>query len=59
MNGLLKKIKDCKTMPELDGMRLELVTIGRADQEIFKKLQDAFIAKKNQLNRIPRMDRTW
>lgn len=59
MNKLLEKIANCKTMPELDSMRMDLVIAGKQDPETFKTLQSAFIKKKNQLNRIPLRDRTW
>lgn len=59
MKELLTKIKNCSTMPQLDEMRLELVTAGRGNVEVFKTLQSEFIKKKNQLERIPRMERTW
>ena len=59
MKDLITKIKNCSTMPQLDDMRIELVTFGRGNQEVFKALQTEFIKKKNQLERIPRMDRTW
>lgn len=59
MKELIQKIKECKTMPELDDMRLELVTAGSGDQETFKKLQDAFKSQKNKLNRVPLSERTW
>ncbi len=50
-----KRIKECKTMPELDKLRLEIVQ----DKENFTENQKAFIKKKNQLNKIPLKDRTW
>ncbi|CAH1054075.1 hypothetical protein [Paenibacillus pseudetheri] len=59
MEELLKKIKDCNTMPELDAMRLELVKAGKAFPESFQTMQAAFIKKKNQLNRIPLSKREW
>lgn len=57
--GLVEKIKSCKTMPELDRLRLEIVTKGKSDVETFKLLQREFIKKKNQLNRIPLFERDW
>ncbi len=55
MNLLLNKIKECKTMPELDELRLPLVR----DKENFEENQQAFIKKLNKLKRIPLVDRTW
>lgn len=52
---LKEKIESCKTMPQLDALRLEIVQNGPNG---FKKLQTAFIKKKNQLLRIPLRDRT-
>lgn len=59
MEELLKKIKDCNTMPELDSMRLELVKAGKMFPDSFQTMQAAFIKKKNQLNRIPLSQRSW
>ncbi len=59
MNQLIKKIKDCESMPQLDSMRLELVQAGKGNPDMFKALQSEFIKKKNQLERIPLRDRTW
>jgi hypothetical protein len=59
MNELIKKIKSCESMPQLDELRLELVTFGKSEPSSFTKLQDEFRKKKNQLNRIPLFDRTW
>ncbi|WP_340398085.1 hypothetical protein NST50_15365 [Paenibacillus sp. FSL E2-0202] len=59
MEELLKRIKECNTMPELDAMRLELVKAGKAFPESFQTMQQAFIKKKNQLNRIPLSQRSW
>lgn len=59
MEELLNKIKACSTMPELDSMRLELVKAGKEQPENFLTLQETFIKKKNQLNRIPLSQRSW
>lgn len=59
MNKFIKRIEACKTMPELDSLRLELVQAGKENPDSFRTLQDAFVKKKNQLTRIPLRDRTW
>jgi hypothetical protein len=60
---ILKKINDCKTMPELDKLRLESVQeMRKAESEeegSFKVIQNAFKKKKNQLLRVPWEDRDW
>ena len=52
---MLNKIKNCKTMPELDALRLEIVK----DMEHFEANQKAFIKKLNQLKRVPLKERNW
>jgi len=52
---MLDKIKNCKTMPELDALRLEIVK----DMEHFEANQKAFIKKLNQLKRVPLKERNW
>ncbi|MNW38922.1 hypothetical protein D3C74_160020 [compost metagenome] len=59
MHELLQKIQNCTTMPQLDSLRLELVQAGKESEESFRTLQQAFIKKKNQLQRVPLRDRTW
>ncbi|MBU5672679.1 hypothetical protein [Paenibacillus brevis] len=59
MKELLQKIQACTTMPQLDSLRLELVQAGKESEESFRTLQQAFIKKKNQLQRVPLKDRTW
>jgi hypothetical protein len=59
MKELLKKIKNCNTMPELDALRLELVEAGHASPDNFRTMQAEFIKKKNQLARIPLSQRSW
>mgnify|MGYP001563552849 CR=1 FL=1 len=55
---LVIKIKACKSMTELDSLRLEVVKemtiLGAGD---YKELQDIFRKQKNKLLRIPRKDR--
>lgn len=48
MKTIKEKIEDCKTMPELDELRLEVVT----DKINFIENQNAFIKKKNKLDQI-------
>lgn len=55
MKSLPQRIKECKTRPELDSLRLEIVK----DEKNFLSNQQAFIKKLNQLKRIPLRDRTW
>jgi len=55
MNDLINKIKQCKTKPELDALRLEIAI----DMDNFLDNQQAFIKQKNKLKRIPLKDRTW
>ena len=50
---LIQRIKECKTMSELDVLRLEIITEGKSNVDTFQKLQREFIKKKNQLKRIP------
>lgn len=59
MNDLLKRIQACKTMPQLDELRIVLVREGKESEETFRTLQKAFIKKKNQLQRVPLSERTW
>jgi len=47
VNVLLNKIKNCKTMKELDFLRIEIIR----DKENFEANQKAFIKRKNQLRR--------
>jgi hypothetical protein len=55
MSNLSKKIKQCKTKPELDNLRVEIVS----DINNFEQNQKEFIKKLNQLRRIPLRERTW
>lgn len=52
---IIEKIKACKTIPELDALRIEIVQ----DKANFLKNQKAFIAQKNKLRKIPLMKRDW
>ena len=57
---LIKKIKDCKTIPALDGMRKEVVqTMIKLGQSGYQGIQNVFRKQKNKLLRIPRSERTW
>jgi hypothetical protein len=50
----------CKTMPELDALRLETVGAMRiAGKDGYKAIQDIFRKQKNRLLRIPLKDRSW
>lgn len=50
MKETLKKIKNCKTMFELDSLRLEIVKNAKNGEEFFE-MQREFIKKKNSLKR--------
>ena len=52
---LIEKIKNCKTIPELDALRLDVVK----DKQNFIINQKAFRKMKNKLLRIPLKERTW
>ena len=57
---ILNKINSCKTVPELDNLRLEVTTeMTSNDGKNFKLIQNAFIKKLNKLKRIPLRDRNW
>lgn len=58
---LLQRLKEVKTMPNLDAMRLECVRVGEASGsvEVARRIQKAFIKAKNRLQRVPLRDRTW
>jgi len=57
---MIAKLKNTKTMPELDGFRLEVTKFMMAGgKEAFYRVQKEFIKTKNRLKRIPLMERTW
>jgi len=57
---IMAKLRNTKTMPELDGLRLEITKIMMAEgKEAFYRVQKEFIKTKNRLKRIPLMERTW
>jgi hypothetical protein len=56
----IKKIRDVKTMPELDelrGLTVDAMTSG--GKEAFDRVQGEFRKSKNRLTRVPLKDRTW
>jgi len=58
--NIYEKLKNVKTMPELDALRLETVQEMRnLGVERYRGVQVAFIKAKNRLQRIPLRDRTW
>lgn len=59
MEQLINKIKNCKTLPKLDELRMECVTVGKGDKDTFLTIQKAFVKKKNQLKSIPLFERNW
>lgn len=57
---IFEKLKNVKTMPELDSLRLETVReMSARGQKGFREVRNAFIAAKNRLVRIPLKDRCW
>ncbi len=55
-----EKIKSCKSIPELDALRLDVVKSMQDDGgSRFYDLQSIFIKQKNKLLRIPLSKRTW
>ena len=57
---IVQKIREAKTMPELDALRLETVkAMKELGQEGFRSIQKEFIKAKNRLRRIPLKDRNW
>lgn len=60
MEKLINKIENCKTMPELDSLRMECVRFGKENgTEGFLKIQKVFIKQKNKLQRVPLSERSW
>jgi len=54
---ILEKIKNCATLPQLDGLRIDCVRASKiGNGEIIQK---AFIKQRNKLIRIPLKDREW
>ena len=58
---IIKKLKQAKTMPELDELRIETVEAMSSDgtKETFYSIQKEFKKAKNRLKRIPLIERTW
>lgn len=61
MTEIIEKLRNVKTMPELDALRMETVSAMQADgtKETFERVQGEFRKAKNRLRRIPWKDRTW
>ncbi len=61
MKEIIQKLKQIKTIPELDALRVETVKamMRGGNKEIFYSIQKEFIKAKNRLLRIPLKDRTW
>lgn len=54
------KIRNAKTMPELDALRIETVEAMMGDgKETFDRVQGEFRKTKNRLRRVPLSQRTW
>lgn len=58
---IIGKLRNVKSMPELDGMRLDTVRAMQdgGDKEKFARIQNAFRKAKNRLERIPLRNRNW
>ncbi len=56
---ILNKLRTLKSKPELDALRLPLVTDFMNSKEQFDRCQKEFIKAKNRPKRIPLKDRTW
>ena len=57
---IVQRIREVKTMPELDALRMETVkAMKEAGQEGFRSIQNEFIKSKNRLHRIRLRDRSW
>ncbi len=54
-NKLIDKLGNCKTMKQLDELRLPIVQASRNGD--FLAYQEAFIKAKNKITRIPLRDR--
>jgi len=55
-----EKIKSCKSIPELDNLRIDVVKAMQNDGgNKFYSIQKVFIKQKNKLLRIPLSKRTW
>lgn len=57
---IMKKLRQVKTMPELDELRLETVKVISSDgtKETFYSIQKEFKKAKNRLKRIPLKERS-
>jgi hypothetical protein len=55
--SIYKKLREVKTMPELDALRPEVLSVMNGGD--FNKAQKAFIKAKNRLKRIPLKYRNW
>lgn len=53
-------LRNVKTMPELDAMRVRVVdAMKNAGPGGWSKVQKAFLSAKNRLRRIPISERSW
>ena len=59
MEEIIQKIKEVKTMPELDALRIETVKVMQVNVPNYRIIQKEFIKSKNRLLRIPLLKRTW
>lgn len=56
LDEILKKIKACKSMPELDSLRKQCVVVGTESHSQIT-IQIEFIKKMHKLQRIPLAER--
>jgi len=56
---IINRLRETKTMPELDAMRRDVVSLMMEGPVAFNGIQKEFIKAKNRLKRIPLKDRTW
>ena len=61
MQDIVQKLRNVRTIPELDALRRETVKamMAKGDKETFYSIQKEFRKIKNKLLRIPLRDRTW
>lgn len=59
-NELIRKLKEVKTKPALDALRMDCVEFTKpGKQQDFADVQAAFRKAANRVRRVPLKDRTW
>ena len=59
VDGAITSIRNTKSMPELDKLRIEVAGVMICHgEDNFKLIQSEFIKAKNRLKRIPLRERT-